>query len=363
MSKSSLAVVYGQPNRLSTSFQTRCLAGALASRFDVRHHSIASAETPLLQKIARLEKNAFQLRFRPPAADYVLYCNDGFFDLRAARGTKLLYWYDAPADWASAPPARWQMVDRIRYTNVVTADFVFAVSQAQVDLAHKLRPVARSRVTYLPVGVNCDEFSPQNADAGMAKRAYHVPEGKVIVGYLGRLGITGERYAGQVLLDAASTIAANVDAHFLIVGDGPALNMFRRDARALGLQDRFTFTGFVPQDMLPSCIATMDVCVDTLEPGFHSLARSETKLKQYMAMGRACVATDIGENRVDLADGACGVLCKPGPEALSDVVVNLCRDAARRQRLGQSARERAERFYDWRRLAGRFTAALEQGTV
>jgi glycosyltransferase involved in cell wall biosynthesis len=310
--------------------------------------------------MARLEKNAIRLRFRPPKADYVLYCNDGFFDLRAARGTKLLYWYDAPADWASVPPARWQMIDHLRYANVIAADFVFAVSQAQVDLARKLRPKAAARVCYLPVGVDCEEFSPQKANPALAKRTYGVPDGRVIIGYLGRLGITNERYAGQVLLEAASGITAKVDAHFLIVGDGPALPAFRRDATAAGLQDRFTFTGFVPQELLPSCIAAMDVCVDTLEPGFHSRARSETKLKQYMAMGRACVATDIGENRVDLAEGVCGVLCEPGPKALCDAVVRLSRDSDERKRLGRLARERAELFYDWRRLASRFTAALER---
>ncbi|HMF75062.1 MAG TPA: glycosyltransferase [Bryobacteraceae bacterium] len=361
MSKPSLGVVYGQPDRLSTSFQTRCLAEALSSHFEVQHHRVPLTERQTFQQLARLRKNAVHLRLRPPAADYVLYCNDGFFDLRRVRGFKLLYWYDAPTDWANFPPARWQVVDHIRYTNVVTADFVFAVSQAQVSLARKLRPEGFGCVTYLPVGVNCVEFSPERADAEAAKRTYKVPENKVVIGYLGRLGVTGERYAGQALLEAARKIAAKVDAHFLIVGDGPALSLFQRDVAALELQDRFTFTGFVPQKVLSSCIAAMDVCVDTLEPGFHSEARSETKLKQYMAMGRACVATNIGENCVDLAGGACGVLCEPGSESLCGAIVDLCRDAERRKQLGRSARKRAELFYDWQRLAGRLLTAIGQG--
>jgi glycosyltransferase involved in cell wall biosynthesis len=324
---------------------------------------VPSAGIPFLQQFARLQQNAVQLRLRPPAADYVLYGNDGFFDLRRARGAKLLYWYDAPADWAKAPPARWQVVDHIRYTNVITADFVFAVSEAQFDLASQLRSDGTKRVSYLPVGVNCAEFSPENADADTAKRTYRIPKKRMVIGYLGRLGITAGRYAGQALLEAALRIADAVDAHFLIVGNGPALDLFRRDVLALGLRNRFTFTGFVPREMLPSCIAAMDICVDTLETGFHSRARSETKLKQYMAMGRACVATNIGENRVDLAGGACGVLCEPGSEALAGAIVDLCRDAHRCERLGQAARKRAELFYDWRRLAGRLTAALRHGQV
>lgn len=356
--KSSLAVVYGQPGRLATSFQTSCLTDALAASFEVRSYSVPSAKTHLSQQFTRLRKNLIELGVRPPDEDYVLYCNDGFFDLRRVRGIKLLYWYDAAADWAKAPPARWRVVDHLRYRNVVIADFVFAVSQAQVDLAQELRPAGNGCIRYLPVGVNCAEFSPHNSDAAVAKQRYGIPLDKLVIGYLGRLGITAARYAGQVLLEAAPGITAALDVHFLIVGEGPALSVFRQAANALGLAHRFTFTGFVPQAILPSCIAAMDVCVDTLEPGFHSLARSETKLKQYMAMGRACVATAMGENCVDLAGGDCGVLCEPGSEALCRAIVSLCQDRDKREQLGRLARRRAELLYDWRQLAATFMSTI-----
>ena len=97
----------------------------------------------------------------------------------------------------------------------------------------------------------------------------------------------------------------------------------------------------------------MDISIDTLEPGFHSEARSETKLKQYMAMGRACVATDIGENRTDMDQGACGVLVPPGNEGLLAGILRVAADPPMRERLGALARRRAESLYHWPKLATR----------
>src|SRR5580704_3994386 len=97
-----------------------------------------------------------------------------------------------------------------------------------------------------------------------------------------------------------------------------------------------------------------DICIDTLDEGFHSLARSETKLKQYMAMGRACVATAIGENCVDLDSGRCGVQTAPGDQPLLHALRRLIDDPQARSRFGQAARERACAVYDWPVLAKQF---------
>src|SRR5207302_1058683 len=98
-------------------------------------------------------------------------------------------------------------------------------------------------------------------------------------GYLGSLQ---GRFAGEALVEAARHVSTRHDVHFLVVGFGPALPTFEQRVRELGLAERFTFTGWVPDHMIPNCVAAMDICVDSLEPGFHSEARSETKLKQYM---------------------------------------------------------------------------------
>jgi glycosyltransferase involved in cell wall biosynthesis len=77
-----------------------------------------------------------------------------------------------------------------------------------------------------------------------------------------------------------------------------------------------------------------------------------------MAMGRACVATAIGENCVDLDGGKCGVLVKPGNDNLLQAVELLCRQPKVRTQLGRSARRRAASTYDWVVLAEQMAAKL-----
>jgi glycosyltransferase involved in cell wall biosynthesis len=285
-----------------------------------------------------------------PASEFLLYGNDGVVDLRHWRGTRVLYWYDARVDWRAYRPRLKQFSDRLRYRNVIEAEHVFAVSAKQVEVARALRSGRESSVIYLPVGVDCRVFDPPRAAPERVRIQFGLPS-RTTVGYLGYLGSWDGRFAGEVLVEAARQVATRHDLHFLVVGFGPALPTWKHRVRELGLAERFTFTGWVPDELIPDCIAAMDICVDTLEPGFHSEARSETKLKQYMAMGRACVATGIGENRVDLDDGRCGSLAEPGAERLAEAISELCTNAARRQELGMRARERALAVYDWPVLA------------
>jgi glycosyltransferase involved in cell wall biosynthesis len=359
----TLAVLFGQPDHLSTSFQTTQLAKALRAHAEVTEVRVTSSRAGGWR---RLLWRVFANRIRPlwsqPASEYVLYANDGCADLQAWRRGRqtLLYWYDAPADWSRNPPQRW--VDRLRCRNVVTADHVFAVSATQVELGRRLRPGREAGVHYLPVGVDCAVFDPRQARPDRVREKYRLPQGPII-GYLGYLASWEGKFAGQPLAEVSPGVASRSSAHFLIVGFGPALETFRARVADLGVADRFTFTGYVPDDWLPDCLAAMDICVDTLEPGFHSEARSETKLKQYMAMGRACVATDIGENRTDLDEGRAGVLVAPGNDGLLEGLLTLSRAPEQRRQLGEAARQRAEQIYDWPKLAERLAHAAGLGAT
>jgi len=356
-------VLFGQPDHLSTSFQTTQLAKALRTHADVVEVRVTASRIGGWRRMAhRIYANRIRPLWNRPATDFVLYANDGCADLQAwKRGRQtLLYWYDAPADWSSHPPHRW--IDRVRCRNVATADHVFAVSATQVELGRRLRPGREAGVHYLPVGVDCAVFDPALARPERVREKYRLPAGP-IVGYLGYLASWEGKFAGQPLAEIASSVAARSTAHFLIVGFGPALEVFRAAVAAAGVGDRFTFTGYVPDEWLPDCLAAMDICVDTLEPGFHSEARSETKLKQYMAMGRACVATDIGENRTDLDQGRAGLLVAPGKEGLLEGVLTLCGEAGLRGQLGEAARRRAEAVYHWPKLAERLASAAGLGGI
>jgi glycosyltransferase involved in cell wall biosynthesis len=357
MNKPTLAVLYGQPEFVSTSFQTRRLVRALENWFEPKALPVRTLKRRWGRPLYRVWSNYLLPFVTQPDTDFILYANDGVADLSRWRAKKVLYWYDAPWDWSKEPPSRRQWINWLRYRNVIVADHVFAVSHVQVEVARRLRRGREDTVSYLPVGVDCNVFDPTGADAHRVRQQFQLPT-KTIIGYLGYLGHWEGRFAGELLLEIAPQLLKQADVHFLIVGFGPALEPFKLRVKQLGLTGQFTFTGYVPDELLPSCLAAMDICVDTLEEGFHSEARSETKLKQYMAMGRACVATAISENCVDLDGGACGVLVEPGCNNLLRGVVSLCEQPALRGKLGSAARQRALELYDWRVLANRMASTL-----
>ena len=356
----SLTVLYGQPDHRSTSFQTTQLVKSLKPCLNPNYYRVKSfVDCKWATSLNRLLSSYVRPLFHQPTSDYLLYCNDGIADLSQWKKTKkIIYWYDAYSDWSITPPQRKDWVHWLRYKNILNADYVFAVSHLQVEIAKRMRPDRPDTVFYMPVGVHCDIFDPESVETELVYDRFNIPKDKVIVGYLGYLGIRGGSFAGQEILDVAEEVIKQQNTHFLIVGFGEALPIFKDKVAQLGLESSFTFTGYVEDEIVPGCVGVMDICIDTLEPGIHSEARSETKLKQYMAMGKACVATAIGENCVDLDQGNAGVLVAPGPDNLLRGIISLCEDEKLRLSLGKNARQRAVDLYDWSQLAGKMIENL-----
>jgi glycosyltransferase involved in cell wall biosynthesis len=358
-----MSVLFGQPQHLSTSYQTEQLMGAAREYFEVHERHFAFKDTGwYATQLRRVWANVVEPVFYRRSSDYLFYGNDGFADLRRWKNHRVVYWYDTPWDYFSQPPSPRQWKDWLRCENVRCADTVLAVSDIQVRTARRLRPGREDSVHYLPVGVDCRHYSPDRGREENVRELYGLAHDAVVIGYLGYLAGVGGRMAGQVLLEAAPEIARRYEkAHFLIVGYGPGLASLKQLVAADGLTSRFTFTGYIPPSRLPSFIAGMDICIDTLEPGFHSEARSETKLKQYIAMGRACVATAIGENKVDLDQGACGCLVEPGVAPLVAGIASLIENPEMRKHYGFRCRERALAAYDWPVLARKMAGVLLTG--
>lgn len=125
--------------------------------------------------------------------------------------------------------------------------------------------------------------------------------GDLVVGKIARFfRLKGHEY----LFDAAPRILAAVpNLKFLLVGDGIYRQDFEHRAAAMGLRDRFIFTGLVPPADIPRCLARMDALVHlSLREG---LPRA---LVQALAAGKPIVAFDVDGAREVCRDGDTGCL-------------------------------------------------------
>lgn len=200
--------------------------------------------------------------------------------------------------------------------------------------------VPASKVAVVPNGVDVELFGPDGPaqDAGL--------EGKLVVGFVGSLKAW---HGVDILVEAFRAVASDARFHLLVVGDGP----MARALRALGdeLPGRVTLTGAVPLAQVPSYVRAMDVAVAPY-PVLERFYFSPLKVLEYMAAGRAVVASRIGQ-LVDLIDdGETGLLVPPGDAtALADAVRTLAADPALRERLGARAAAEARRSHTWARRA------------
>ncbi len=197
------------------------------------------------------------------------------------------------------------------------------------------------RVVVIPNGIDPRQF---NADQPVleAKRRLGL-DGKIVLGFTGFC----RPWHG---LDRVVRLMARrddvlSDAHFLIVGDGPACPGLLDLAKDLDIPDRVSVTGVVPRDRLPAHIAAFDIA---LQPDVTSYA-SPLKLFEYMALAKAVVAPNRANIREVVADGVSASLFPPeDEEAMGEAILRLVVDPGLRERLGRGARARIEsRPYTW----------------
>jgi len=182
-----------------------------------------------------------------------------------------------------------------------------------------------------------------------------------IVAYAGHL------YAWKgvdVLLDALAQVA---EVRGLIVGgheEEPDLPRLLGRARELGMTDRVEFTGLRPPRSVQDLLASANILVlPNLASAISTHATSPLKLFEYLAAGRAIVASDLPSIREVLTEGETALLVPAGDaNALAGAIRRLTLDPALRSRLGRAAFDTASR-YGWDRRASRLEAVLSRSTA
>jgi glycosyltransferase involved in cell wall biosynthesis len=147
-------------------------------------------------------------------------------------------------------------------------------------------------------------------------------------------------FAGRVVTPKGIGVliraARDVDAEFVICGDGWQLEAMRRLARRLGVQGRVRFTGWLAAQELARELAEASVvAMPSLWPEPFGLVGIEAH-----AAGRPVVASATGGVGDWLQDGVSGLSVTPGDErALAAGLNELLADPARQAAMGEAGRK------------------------
>jgi glycosyltransferase involved in cell wall biosynthesis len=213
------------------------------------------------------------------------------------------------------------------------ADLLIAVSQAFHSHFEEAR-VAHERVRILPNAVDTSLFRMEAAD-GLLRSRMNL-DGRFVVGFVGSFKAW---HGVEFLFKAFARLRGEDPAyHLLLVGDGPIRPALEDETRRLGLQGAVTFVGSVPHEDVPQYLAVMDVAVAPYPP-LRDFYYSPLKLYEYMAAGRAVVASKIGQVGEAVADSLTGLLYEPNDvEGLLHCLRRLRNDEQLKTDLGKNAR-------------------------
>lgn len=219
------------------------------------------------------------------------------------------------------------------------SDAVLVVTNALGQYIEE-RSAGAAHTAVLPNAVDTGLFCPR-VDYLDARARLGLPPDAFVVGFAGSLK---PWHGVDILIEAFAMLRSHEPAaRLLVVGEGPQETALRARTAALGLDGAVLFTGRVLHDAMPGHLAAMDVAVAPYlhVPDFYF---SPLKLYEYMAAGRAVVASAIGEIPSLVRHEQTGLLCPPGDvAALSGALVALAGNPAWRLRLGTAARAEAER--------------------
>ena len=299
---------------------------------------------------------------------YQRYSMNNYAGLRLAaeRGLPLVIEFNGSEPWIarhwSGGPLRYEAIaQRIESMNLKYADVVVVVSEAMREQAVELGALPE-RVLVNPNGVDCERYRP-DADGSIARKTLGI-EGKTVIGFIG----TFDRWHGaSVLVEAVGRLLED-RPHLrevvacVMIGDGPEFALVQQRIAALELGDVIHLTGRVPQEDGPAYLAGCDILASPHVPNSDGSAffGSPTKLFEYLAMGRAIVASRLGQIGQVLEHGETALLVEPGEvDQLAIALNDLIEEPALRDRLARAGRVQAEGEHTWHRHTQRIIDKLE----
>ncbi len=206
-------------------------------------------------------------------------------------------------------------------------------------------------VFYLPSAVDTGLFSPNKVLKAKEKvvfswiGTFHRPE------YIENIAFALDCF--KVLRNRYANI------FFEIVGDG----IFKKDLDRIVsgfYDDHIVLKGWIEPDAIPEYLDGVDVGLfPVLRKTKFNLAKSPTKLFEYMAMAKPTISSAIGEPVSIIAQEENGLLAQTKDEFIFQME-RLVKDAALRERLGKNARKTVEDFYSLKVLGNKLREALLQ---
>ena len=205
-------------------------------------------------------------------------------------------------------------------------------------------------VYFIPTGVDTGRFKPA---AGCEDNS------KIVFSWIGTVYHKEMKENVEFILDCFSALADKYANIFLsLAGEGRYYKEIFSYTDRSKHKERIKINGWIDPDSIPSYLSEIDIgLLPLIQNTKFNMAKSPTKLFEYMAMAKPAVSSNIGEAAHIVRDGDNGFLAGTKEEFI-EKMEDLIRNPVLRYKMGNKARETAEKDYSLNVLGKRLYEIL-----
>jgi len=206
--------------------------------------------------------------------------------------------------------------------------------------------IEESKLTVLPIAADVEAFG-LNLNSDHIRRSLGLTTEPVVM-WVG--GFYPWHDLDLLLKSFALVLQRHPNAKLVLVGDGQTRQSIAQKVQKNGLQQSVIMTGAIAHTSVPEMLSIADVAVvpSAPVPASHGGTGTPLKLFEYMAAGKAIVATAQNHAAEVIQDSHNGLLVEAGNvNRFAEAVLTLLNDPLERLRLGQNARQQAIELYSW----------------
>lgn len=249
------------------------------------------------------------------------------------------------------------LLERYERLNLHAAARIFVVSE--VERRNLLaRGIASEKIILNPNAVDVELFQAGIGGAEV-RRDLGIKNTDLVAGFVGTFG----PWHGVVqLANVVKSLPQDLPLRWLFVGSGSLHGEVERLLESERDAGKVIFTGAVAHERVPALLDACDILIAPHVPlaDGSDFFGSPTKIFEYMAMGKAIVASRLGQIGEVLSDGETALLVTPGNgDELAVAIVRIVDSDGLRARLGRNARAAAVQKHTWTHNAQRVLQAYE----
>jgi len=241
------------------------------------------------------------------------------------------------------------LVNGVEQYTLKHATYIVVVSEVLKNELIKQRVVA-DKILVNPNGVDGEVYHPEIQSATLKTELTRDKEN--VVGFIGTFG---QWHGSLILANAVREFFITYpdrinDTQFLLIGEGNQLDEVKKIIQESGYVENVTYTGRVLQSKGPEYLSVCNILLSPHIPNPDGTAffGSPTKLFEYMAMGKAIIASDLNQIGEILTNEKTALLIEPNkPKLLASSINKLILNKELKKQLGINARDEVIKKYTW----------------